>query len=154
MYAFAPGPIVRQKPAVVRITSGAPKRARERYARPVHIAVVALVALVALEHVWFAILEMVLWTKPIGLKTFGKGEKFAKETAALASNQGLYNLFLVAGLLWSLVAGDPLARPLKIFFLGCVVVAGIWGGITVTKRIAMIQATPAAIALALVLLAS
>ena len=116
-------------------------------------AVIVFVALVALEHVWFAILEMVLWTKPIGLKTFGKGEKFAKESAALASNQGLYNLFLVAGLVWSLVAGDPMARPLKIFFLGCVVVAGVWGGITFSKRIMAIQATPAAIALALVLLA-
>jgi putative membrane protein len=95
---------------------------------------------------------MVLWTKPIGLKTFGKGEKFAKETAALASNQGLYNLFLVAGLVWSLVSAEPQARALKIFFLGCVVVAGVFGGITVSKRIAYIQATPAAIALALVLL--
>lgn len=117
-----------------------------------HIAGLVLVALVALEHVWFAVLEMVLWTKPIGLKTFGKGEAFAKETAALASNQGLYNLFLVAGLVWSLVASDPMARPLKIFFLGCVVVAGIWGGVTVTKRITFIQAGPAALALALVLL--
>ena len=117
-----------------------------------NIAATALVALVALEHVWFAILEMVLWTKPIGLKTFGKGEKFAKESAPLAMNQGLYNLFLVAGLVWSLVAAEPQARALKIFFLACVVVAGVFGGITVSRRIAYIQATPAAIGLALTLL--
>jgi putative membrane protein len=119
----------------------------------VNIAATALVALVAVEHVWFAILEMVLWTKPIGLKTFGKGEKFAKESAPLAANQGLYNLFLVAGLVWSLVAAEPQGRSLRIFFLACVVVAGVFGGITVSKRIAYIQATPAAIGLALVLFA-
>ncbi len=115
-------------------------------------AATAFIVLVAVEHVWFAILEMVLWTKPIGLKTFGKGEKFAKESAPLAMNQGLYNLFLVAGLVWSLVASEPMAHALKIFFLGCVVVAGIFGGLTVSMRIAVIQAVPAAIGLALVLL--
>lgn len=113
-----------------------------------------LIAVVALEHVWFAILEMVLWTKPIGLKTFGKGEAFAKESAALAMNQGLYNLFLVAGLAWSLVAGELLAKPLAIFFLGCVVVAGVFGGLTVSKKILFLQAGPAAAALAIVLVAS
>lgn len=112
----------------------------------------ALITLVAVEHVWFAMLEMVLWTKPIGLRTFGKGEAFAKETAPLAQNQGLYNLFLVAGLFWSMVASDPLQRPLRLFFLGCVVVAGIFGGITVSRRIAIVQAVPAAIALAVVAL--
>ena len=123
------------------------------YAPSVQTAALIFVALVAIEHIWFAILEMVLWTKPIGLKTFGKGEAFAKETASLAANQGLYNLFLVAGLVWSVVAAEPQARTLKIFFLACVVVAGIFGGITVGKRIAYIQATPAAIGLALVLFA-
>lgn len=118
------------------------------------IAATAIVALVAVEHLWFAILEMFLWTKPIGLKTFGKPEKFAKESAPLAMNQGLYNLFLVAGLVWSLVAAEPQAHALKIFFLGCVVVAGIFGGITVSKRIAYVQATPAAIGLVLVVLGS
>ena len=116
-------------------------------------AAAIFVALVAIEHVWFAILEMVLWTKPIGIKTFRKSEAFAKESASLAMNQGLYNLFLVAGLVWSLVAPEPMAHALKIFFLGCVVVAGVFGGITVNKRIAYLQATPAAIGLALVLLA-
>jgi putative membrane protein len=118
------------------------------------IAATVFVVLVAVEHLWFAILEMVLWTKPIGLKTFGKGAAFAKETAPLAMNQGLYNLFLVAGLVWSLVAAEPQARTLKIFFLGCVVVAGVFGGITVDKKIAYLQATPAAIGIGLVLLGS
>lgn len=116
------------------------------------IAATAFIALVAIEHLWFAILEMVLWTKPIGLKTFGRSERVAKESASLAMNQGLYNLFLVAGLVWSLVAAEPQARALKIFFLGCVVVAGIFGGITVTKKILYVQAIPAGIALALVFL--
>ena len=116
------------------------------------IAATAFIALVAVEHLWFAILEMVLWTKPIGLKTFGRSERVAKESASLAMNQGLYNLFLVAGLVWSLVAAEPQARALKIFFLGCVVVAGIFGGITVTKKILYVQAIPAGIALALVFL--
>ena len=116
------------------------------------IAATALVVLVAVMHLWFAILEMFLWTKPIGIKTFRKSEAFAKESAPLAMNQGLYNLFLVAGLVWSLVAAEPMAHALKIFFLGCVVVAGIFGGLTVSMRIAYIQATPAAIGLALVLL--
>jgi putative membrane protein len=110
-----------------------------------------LVALVAAQHVLFAVLEMVLWTKPLGRKTFRTTEAFAAESAALAKNQGLYNLFLVAGLAWSLVAGDPMGRPLKLFFLGCVVVAGLFGGATVSPRIAVLQALPAAIGLALVL---
>lgn len=118
-----------------------------------HTAIPALVALVALEHVWFAVLEMVLWTKPLGLKTFGRTQAQANESATLAMNQGLYNLFLVAGLLWSLVAPQPMAHALQLFFLGCVVVAGIFGGITVSKRIAYVQAGPAALALALVLAA-
>lgn len=117
-----------------------------------HIASLALVALVALEHVWFAILEMVFWAKPLGRKTFGTKEAFAIESAGLAKNQGLYNLFLVAGLLWSMVAAEPQARSLKLFFLGCVVVAGVYGGLTVNKRIMIVQAAPAAVALAVVLL--
>lgn len=112
-----------------------------------------LVGFVAFEHVYFALLEMVFWTKPLGRKVFQKPEAFMHDTAALAANQGLYNLFLVAGLVWSLVAAEPNARALKLFFLGCVVVAGIFGGVTVSKRIAMVQAVPAGIALALVLAA-
>jgi len=118
----------------------------------VSTAAVALVVFVAVEHVWFAILEMVFWAKPLGRKTFNTTEAFAKESAGLAKNQGLYNLFLVAGLVWSVVAPEPMAHALKIFFLGCVVVAGVYGGLTVNMRIAAIQAVPAAIGLALVLL--
>src|SRR5579863_6281362 len=119
------------------------------------MAVVAgvLVAVIALEHVWFAVLEMVFWAKPLGRKTFGTTEAFSKESAPLAANQGLYNLFLVAGLGWSLAAGEPTSHLLRIFFLGCVVVAGAFGGLTVNKRIAILQALPAAIALALTLFA-
>lgn len=116
------------------------------------IAAAVLVALVAIEHVWFAILEMVLWTKPLGRKTFQRTEAQQQESASLAMNQGLYNLFLVAGLAWSLLAAEPTAHALKIFFLGCVVVAGVFGGITVTKKILFLQAAPAAVGLALVLL--
>jgi putative membrane protein len=110
-----------------------------------------VVGFVAIQHVSFAVLEMVLFTKPLGRKIFQTSEQFAKEAAALAANQGLYNLFLVAGLLWSLVAAEPEARALKLFFLGCVVVAGLFGGVTVSRRIAYLQATPAALGLALVL---
>jgi putative membrane protein len=117
----------------------------------VQTAALVFVVLVAVEHVWFAILEMVLWTKPLGIKTFGNTESFAKESAPLAANQGLYNLFLVAGLVWGIVAAEPHARAVRIFFLGCVVVAGLFGGITVDKKIAYVQATPAAIGLALTL---
>ncbi|MBX3185749.1 MAG: DUF1304 domain-containing protein [Labilithrix sp.] len=109
-----------------------------------------LIGVVAFEHVWFAVLEMLLWTKPLGRKTFGTTEAFAKESAALAMNQGLYNLFLVAGLVWSLVAEAHASRALATFFLGCVVVAGVFGGATVSRRIAYIQAGPAAAALAVV----
>jgi putative membrane protein len=110
-----------------------------------------LVALVAVEHVYFALLEMVLWNKPFGRKTFGTTEAFATESRSLAANQGLYNLFLVAGLVWSLLTPEAHARrALAIFFLACVVVAGVFGGLTVNKRIAFVQAIPAEFALALV----
>lgn len=108
-----------------------------------------LVAFVALLHLWFLILEMFLWTKPLGRKTFGLKEDFANETRALAANQGLYNGFLVAGLIWGLLLG-PEGFPQKVFFLSCVIVAGIFGGATVSKRIVLVQALPAVIALALV----
>jgi putative membrane protein len=115
--------------------------------------VIVLVAIVALEHVYFAVLEMLLWEKPTGRRIFATTEAFAKESAALARNQGLYNLFLVAGLVWSLVAGEPIARPLRIFFLACVVVAGLFGGVTVSRRILVVQAGPASVALSLALFA-
>lgn len=107
-----------------------------------------LVGLVAFEHVYFALLEMVLWATPRGRKIFGTTEAFATESRALAANQGLYNLFLVAGLVWSLVVDG---RALAIFFTACVVVAGVFGAATANKRILFLQALPAAVALALVL---
>lgn len=108
------------------------------------------VALVAVEHLWFMILEMFLWRSERGMKTFGTTKEFAEASAALAANQGLYNGFLVAGLVWSLLSAN--GYELKIFFLGCVVVAGLYGAATVKPQIAAVQALPAAIALALVLM--
>jgi putative membrane protein len=111
----------------------------------------ALVALVALEHVWFLVLEMFLWTRPLGLRTFRHSLEQARASSALAANQGLYNGFLAAGLVWGLRAPPELAAPIKIFFLSCVVVAGAFGAATVSRRILVLQAAPAAIALLLVL---
>ena len=109
-----------------------------------------LVALVALLHVWFLVLEMFLWDKPLGLKTFRQTPENAAITKVLAANQGLYNGFLAAGLLWGLWLGAA-GTPVKLFFLGCVVVAGIYGAATVGKKILFIQALPAALAMALLL---
>jgi putative membrane protein len=95
---------------------------------------------------------MVLWTKPFGRKTFRTTEAFAKESAGLAANQGLYNLFLAAGLVWSFVAAGEMVRPLRLFFLGCVIVAGLFGAATASRRILFIQAFPAALAFAAVFL--
>src|SRR5262249_51979633 len=91
--------------------------------------------------------EMFLWTKPKGRKTFGTTEEFAQASKVLAANQGLYNGFLAAGLTWSALAPEPLARPLAIYFAGCVLVAGLYGGSTAHKRIFVVQALPGAIAL-------
>jgi len=103
-----------------------------------------LVTLVALLHVYFLVLEMFLWTRPLGLKVFRNTPEKAQITRVLAANQGLYNGFLAAGLLWGLLAsrGDVLA-----FFLGCVVVAGVYGAWSVSRRIFWIQALPALLAL-------
>jgi putative membrane protein len=114
----------------------------------------ALVALVALLHVYFLILEMFLWTKPFGLKTFRQSPEKARDSAVLAANQGLYNGFLAAGLAWGLVHGNAaFAFQIKIFFLICVIVAGIYGALTVSRRILFVQALPAAAALILLDLA-
>ena len=107
-----------------------------------------LITLVALLHLYFLVLEMFLWDKPKGIKTFNLTPEFAKASKVLAANQGLYNGFLAAGLLWGLVLGDT---KIKVFFLCCVVIAGVYGAATASKRILFIQALPAAIALALVL---
>ena len=108
------------------------------------------VALVALLHLYFLILEMFLWDKPLGLRTFGITPEFAKASKALAANQGLYNGFLVAGLVWGLGLGET-GTPIKIFFLSCVVIAGAFGALTANRKILWVQALPGAIALALVL---
>ena len=105
-------------------------------------------ALVALLHVYFLVLEMFLWTTPAGQKAFGRTAEQQAETKVLAANQGLYNGFLAAGLVWSLVGGDLVALPMRTFFLGCVVVAGVYGGLTASRKILFVQAVPAALALA------
>ena len=106
-----------------------------------------LVGLVAALHVYFLVLEMFLWTKPMGLKTFRNSLEKAKESAVLAANQGLYNGFLAAGLIWALTEPRLFALPLSTFFLLCVLVAGIYGGATANRRIWLLQALPAAVAL-------
>ena len=109
------------------------------------------VGLVALLHVYFLALEMFLWTKPLGLKTFRNTPEKAETTRVLAANQGLYNGLLAAGLLWGLWLGSA-GLQFKVFFLGCVIAAGVYGAWSVSRRILWVQAAPAAIALALVLM--
>ncbi|HVR54726.1 MAG TPA: DUF1304 domain-containing protein [Pseudorhodoferax sp.] len=106
-----------------------------------------LVALVALLHFYFLVLEMFLWDKPYGMKTFGNTLEKAEATKVLAANQGLYNGFLVAGLLWGLNLGAQ-GLQIKVFFLSCVVVAGLFGALTVSRKIFFVQAVPALAALA------
>lgn len=115
-------------------------------------AISIFVTLVILEHLYFLVLEMFLWTKPKGRKIFGLTEQFANESKALAANQGLYNGFLAAGLVWSLIHPDAnFCRQLQLFFLGCVLVAAIYGGATVKRSILFVQGIPACIALVLIL---
>lgn len=107
-----------------------------------------VVALVALLHVYILVLEMFLWDKPAGRRAFGLSQEMASATKVLAANQGLYNGFLAAGLLWGLALGDA-GGPVKVFFLLCVLVAGVFGALTASRRILFVQALPAAIGLAL-----
>ena len=111
------------------------------------------VALIALLHVYILVLEMFLWTTPRGRKAFGTTKEFAEASKVLAANQGLYNGFLAAGLAWGLVLGAE-GHGVKLFFLGCILVAGLYGAATANKRILFIQAIPAAIGIALVLAAA
>jgi putative membrane protein len=107
-----------------------------------------LVAFVALLHGYFLILEMFLWTKPLGLKTFGNTADKAHAMAVLAANQGLYNGFLAAGLIWGLLHPAPaIGFQIKTFFLLCVIVAGLYGAYSVKPKIAYVQALPAFVAL-------
>ncbi len=110
------------------------------------------VALVGILHVYILVLEMFLWDKPAGLRAFGQSREAAAATKVLAANQGLYNGFLAAGLFWGLSLGTN-GTSVKVFFLGCVLVAGLYGAATANRKILFIQALPAALGLALLLLA-
>jgi putative membrane protein len=107
----------------------------------------ALILLVALLHLYFLVLEMFLWTKPLGLKVFRQSVEKAEQSKVLAANQGLYNGFLAAGLVYGVATGS---REFEVFFLACVIVAGIYGAATVSRRIFFVQAVPALLALAAV----
>jgi putative membrane protein len=113
-----------------------------------------LVLVVALIHAWIVVLEMFLWRTPRGLRAFEMDQDFADRSATLAANQGLYNGFLVAGLVWGLLASDPVGFQVRVFFLVCVIVAGFYGAATVSTRILFVQAVPAAAALVAVIAAS
>lgn len=112
-----------------------------------------LVGLVAAIHFYIVVLEAFLWRKPLGMKVFRTDPEFAARSATLAANQGLYNGFLAVGLVWGLIAQDPVGFQFKVFFLLCVAVAGVVGAATVSKRILFVQTVPALAALAPVLLA-
>jgi putative membrane protein len=117
----------------------------------VQIAAAVLVTIVAALHVYFLVLEMFLWRTPFGRRTFGMTQEVADSSAVLAANQGLYNGFLAAGLVWGMVAyGLGPGRMILTFFLACIIIAGIYGAATVSRRIAFVQGLPAAIALILV----
>ena len=109
-----------------------------------------LVAMVAALHVYFLALEMFFWTKPLGLKTFRNTPERAADSAVLAANQGLYNGFLAAGLIWGLVQPNAaFAFEIKVFFLLCVIAAGLYGAATVSRKILFVQAAPAVLAIIL-----
>lgn len=110
----------------------------------------ALVGLIALLHVYILVLEMFLWTTPRAMKAFGTTPELAATTRVMAGNQGLYNGFLAAGLIWGLITGSA---AIQLFFLACVAVAGLYGAATANRRILFIQTAPAALAILAVLLA-
>jgi putative membrane protein len=110
-----------------------------------------VVGVVALLHVYFLVLDMFLWDRPAGLRAFGQTLEAAKASKILAANQGLYNGFLAAGLVWGLMLG-PSGTNVKVFFLSCVLIAGLYGAATASRKILFVQALPAAVGLALLLL--
>jgi len=110
-----------------------------------------VVGIVALIHVYILVLEMFLWDKPVGLRAFGQTQAAATASKVLAANQGLYNGFLAAGLLWGLSLGAQ-GTAVKVFFLGCVLVAGLYGAATASRKILFVQALPAAVGLGLLFL--
>lgn len=118
------------------------------------VAAHAIVALVAALHAYFLVLEMFLWDKPAGRKAFGLTLAQAQSTKVMAANQGLYNGFLAAGLVWGLLTPGTEGLHIRVFFLACVVVAGVFGAATASKKILFVQALPAALGLALTLLAA
>ncbi|OPH57174.1 hypothetical protein BC351_25220 [Paenibacillus ferrarius] len=111
------------------------------------------VGIVAVEHIYILILEMFLWTSPRGLKAFGQTKEQAERSKSLAANQGLYNGFLAAGLIWGIVHPEPaIGRSIEIFFLICVIIAALYGGATAKRSIWLVQGLPAVVALLFVLL--
>jgi putative membrane protein len=112
-----------------------------------------LVGVVALIHVYIVVLEMFLWKTPRARASFGMTAEYAEQTAALAANQGLYNGFLAAALVWGLIATDPTGFQFKLYGLACVIVAGLYGAATANKRILFVQVVPGVITLAAVLIA-
>jgi putative membrane protein len=119
----------------------------------VNIVALVLVGLVAALHAYFLVLEMFLWTAPRTRAAFGTTAEFAEASKTLAANQGLYNGFLAAGLVYGMLADDPVGFALRVFFLVCVIVAGLYGAATASRRILLVQALPGALALAAVLIA-
>lgn len=117
-----------------------------------HTVALVLLGLVAALHVGFLVLEMFLWMTPVGYRVFNTDPHFAERSGPLAANQGLYNGFLAAGLAWGVVAQEPVAHPVRVFFLVCVILAGLFGALTVSRRILLVQAVPGALALTAVLL--
>lgn len=117
------------------------------------VLLIVLTSLIALLHLWFLVLEMFLWQTPFGLATFHLTPEVAASSAVLAANQGLYNGFLAAGLGWSLLIGEVRwALHVRAFFLGCVLVAGVYGGVTAQRSILVVQALPALVALIVLVL--
>ena len=112
------------------------------------LAASVFTGLVALLHLYFLVLEMFLWTKPYGRRVFQLSPEKAETTKTLAANQGLYNGFLAAGLIWGLASGAD-GHVIRLFFLGCVIIAGVFGAATVSRKILYVQAVPAAVAVAL-----
>lgn len=113
-----------------------------------------LVGLIALLHLYIMVLEMFLWTTPRGLKAFGQTRESAEASKTLAANQGLYNGFLAAGLIWGLVQPDrEIGRQIEMFFLACVAVAGLYGAVTAKRSILFVQTVPAVVAMVVVMLA-
>lgn len=109
---------------------------------------IVFVSLVAIEHIYIMVLEMFLWTKPKGLKVFGNTQEMAEQTKVLAANLGLYNGFLAVGLLWGLLHSNPVfGNQIQVFFICCVIVAAIYGGLTANRSILIVQGVPALIAL-------